>query len=138
MNYPILDAPDEDEPITEGYMLRVAKTTIKKFEGVPDLACKMLVKIMKMLVACIEIFPQALDQYKAPWTRFLEGTNGLCWNLQSFPTSQLLMGFFARLQFMPTYYMMTFEEAHYTRFFESGSHIFGPFLADIHCRFVAF
>lgn len=65
LNYPTLDAPDEDEPITEGYMLRVAKTIIKQFEGVPDLTCEMLVKIMNMLEACIEIFPQALDQYKA-------------------------------------------------------------------------
>ena len=57
LNYPILEALDEDKPITESYILRVAKTTIKQFEGVPDLACKKLVKIMKILMACIKIFP---------------------------------------------------------------------------------
>lgn len=66
LNYPLLDALDEDESITEGYVIRVANTTISQFEGVPDLACRMLVKIMKLLRACIEIFPQVLDQHKAP------------------------------------------------------------------------
>lgn len=39
---------------------------------------------------------------------------------------------------MPTHYMTTFKEPHYTGFFESNSKLFGPVSADIHGRYVAY
>ena len=46
--------------------------TIELYKAIPDLACLMLVKICKMLLAAIETF-QHTAATNAPWTRFFEG-----------------------------------------------------------------
>ena len=48
------------------------------------------------------------------------------------------MGLYARLQFMPAYFMMTFKEAFHTGFFKSLSQIFGPLNPEHHVRWVAY
>ena len=50
---------------------------INQLKGVPDLTCIMLVKIAKMLVRTIQVFNN-IEQTSHPWTRFFEGTRGLC------------------------------------------------------------
>ena len=97
----------------------------------------MLIKIIEMLIDCIEIFPASIKM-NAPWTRFLEGKQGLCWDLQAAPSPPVLMGIFSRLQFLPAHYMLTWEESFYTGFFEYQSHIFGPLVSDLGARFVAY
>ncbi len=109
----------------------------RQLTGIPDLAFVMLCKIIDMLTTCIETFPATIET-KAPWTRFLEGRKGMCWNLQTTPTPRILMGIFARVQFLPTHYLVTWEEAFYTGFFEYQSNIFGPLVQDLGARYVAY
>ena len=127
----------EGKQPTELYVINTLQAMSKQIQGTPDLACKMLFKIIEMLIDSIEIFPANIE-IKAPWTRFLEGKQGLCWNLQAAPTPTVLMGIFSRLQFLPSHYMLTWEECFYTGFFEYQSHLFGPHVSDLGARFVAY
>lgn len=77
------------------------------------------------LLTCIKEIHNSIHM-KAPWTMFLEGRQGLCWNLQLAPSPKIIMGLFARLMFISSHFMHTFEDAFYTGFFEYKSHIFGP------------
>lgn len=97
----------------------------------------MLSKIVKMLLVCIEGFHTSIAM-QAPWTRFLEGKQGLAWNLQLTPPPRIIMGLFARLQFITSHHLQTFEDAFYTGFFEYQSHIFGPLVSNLAARLVAF
>ena len=137
LNYPMLPPPESNKEPTESYMLQTLEQTVNQFKGVPDLACMMLTKICKMLIACIEDFHNSIHT-RAPWTRFLEGRTGLSWNLQLAPTPNVLMGLFARLQFMPSHHMQTFEDAFYTGFFEYQTRVFGPLVHDLGARLVAY
>ena len=92
-----------------------------------------------MLMATIEVF-QHTAATNAPWTRFFEGSQGLCWDLSQAPDQKILMGLFARLQFLPSHFMLTFEEAFHTGFFEQErpSRIFSPITTDYAARYIAF
>ena len=48
------------------------------------------------------------------------------------------MGIYARVQFLPSYYMQTFEEMFTTGFFEKGLAIFGPNAKNPTLRYVAY
>ena len=48
------------------------------------------------------------------------------------------MGFYARVQFLSSHYMVTWEEAFYTGFFEYQSSIFGPLVKDYGTSYVAY
>lgn len=50
------------------------------------------------------------------------------------------MGMFSRLQFLPSHFMLTFEEAFHTGFFEQAkdSIIFSPIITDYGARYIAF
>ena len=54
------------------------------------------------------------------------------------PTRQVLMGLYSRIIFLPAHFMVTFEEAFYTGFFEVQSNIFSTTKADLQSRYVAF
>ena len=54
------------------------------------------------------------------------------------PPNNVIMGLYARLQFMPTHFMLTFEEAFLTGFFKGQSQIFGPLNPEHHIRWVAY
>ena len=97
----------------------------------------MLVKIAKLLITTIQVFSD-IEQTGHPWTRFFEETQGLCWNLLKAPTRQVLMGLYSRISFLPAHFMVTFEEAFYTGFFEVQSNIFSTANADLRSRYVAF
>lgn len=56
-------------------MVQECKASIMCYQGIPDLACLMLIKICKMIVLCIETFKD-VDATGAPWTRFFEGNQG--------------------------------------------------------------
>ena len=73
-----------------------------------------------------------------PFTKFLEGHGGLVWDLQLTPPKPVVMGIFARLQFLPSHFMTTFEEAFLTGYFESQSQIFGPNPTKLQTRYVAY
>ena len=137
LNYPLLPSPKDEREPTKTYMLQTCEATISQFKGIADLACLMLVKIMKLIKVCIKAFPKAIEK-DAPWTRFLEGRSGLCWDLQKAPTPACIMGFYARVQFLPSHYMVTWEEEFYTGFFEYQSSIFGPLVKDYGARFIAY
>lgn len=137
LNYPELPPPPSKGIPTERYMLNILKPLTEVFKGVPDLACIMLVKIAKMIVTAIEQFND-MQQTGHPWTRFFEGMDGLCWNLQLAPPKNVLMGLYARIIFLPAHFLVTFEEAFYTGFFEIQTNIFSPINQDLRSRFVAF
>ena len=48
------------------------------------------------------------------------------------------MGLYARIIFLPAHFMVTFEEAFYTGFFEVQSSLFSTLNSDLHSRYVAF
>ena len=114
-----MNPPQHGRPSTEAYMIKECDGVITKFQAIPDVACMMLSKICKMLIACITTF-QNSDDTKAPWTRLFEGSEGLCWNLQTTPTHEVLMGLFSQLQYLPSHMMLAFEETFYTGFFEQA------------------
>ena len=131
LNYPVMQAPEARRRPTEFYMLDQLQTTVELYRAVPDLACIMLVKMCKMLIAAIKVFQHTVAT-NAPWTRFFEGIQGLCWDLSQAPDSNILMGLYARIQFLPSHFMLSFEEAFYTGFFEQErpSQIFSPLITD--------
>ena len=62
----------------------------------------------------------------------------MAYDLSKQPDEKIIYGFFARLMFMPLYFMNTFKEAFYTGFFTFDTKIFGPKVADIRARFVSY
>ena len=54
------------------------------------------------------------------------------------PPKPIVMGIFARLQFLPSHFMTTFEEAFLTGHFKSQSQIFNPNPAELQTRYVAY
>ena len=84
----------------------------------------MLHKIAKMLLATLTAFnPLVASQH--PFTQYLEGHNPISWDLSEMPPPNVIMGLYAQLQFMPAHFMLTFEEAFLTGFFEGQSQVFG-------------
>lgn len=137
LNYPELPEPKQGRALTERYMIDTLNGVIQQLKGIPDLSCVMMVKIAKMIITVITEF-RGLEQTRHPWTRLFEGTHGLCWNLLKAPTRQVLMGLYARVIFLPSHYLVTFEEAFYTGFFEVQSDIFSLLNRNLRSRFVAF
>lgn len=137
LNFPELPPPKKGESPTEKYMLSTLNGVITAFKGIPDLSCFMLVKIAKMIVSAIEVFNE-MEQTGHPWTMFFEGIDGLCWDIQIAPPRNVLMGLYARIIFLPSHFLVTFEEAFYTGFFEIMSNIFSPMNKDPRSRFIAF
>ena len=139
LNYPAMNAPEGGRRPSEFYMLTELERNVDLFFGIPDLSCMMLSKICKMLIATIEVFQHTAGT-KTPWTRFFEGSQGLCWDLSAAPDHKILMGLFARLQFLPSHFMLAFEEAFHTGFFEQErpSRIFSPTTTDYGARYIAF
>lgn len=131
--------PEGNRRPTEFYMLTELKRNIDLYEGIPDLSCMMLRKVCRMLVATIEVFQNTVG-ITTPWTRFFEGSQGLCWDLSAAPEYKILMGLYAQLQFMPSHFMLAFEEAFHTGFFEQArpSRIFSPITIDYGARYIAF
>ena len=139
LNYPILCSPPPKRRPTEYYMLHELENTIELYKAVLDLACLMLVKICKMLITAITTFQNSAAT-NAPWTRFFEGSQGLCWDLSITLDYNILMGLYARIQFLPSHFLLTFEECFYTGFFEHAqpSRIFSPLVTDHAARYIAF
>ena len=54
------------------------------------------------------------------------------------PTRQTLMGLYARVIVLPSHFLLSFEEAFYTGFFEVETHLFSLLNQDLSSRFVAF
>ena len=104
-------------------MIETLDGVISQLKGIPDLMCIMLCKIPKMIVIAIDTFHN-IEQTDHPWTKFFEGSHGLCWNLLQAPSRQVLMGLYARIIFLPAHFLVTFKEAFYTGFFETQSNIF--------------
>lgn len=118
-------------------MIKMLEGVISKLKGLPDLTCIMLCKIAKMIVVAIEIFHD-IEQTDHPWTKVFEGSHGLCWNLLQAPSRQVLMGLYARVIFLPSHFLVTFEEAFYNGFFETQSNIFSLLNQDPRSGFMAF
>ena len=121
--------------LDEEYMKNTLEKVVKILYGIPDLSCIMLRKICKMMLACIEVYHKAKTS-NTPWLGFLEGSQGLAYNLNEQPSNNVLHDFFARLMFLPSYYMQTFEEAFYTGFFTYKTRIFGLEVANLRVTYV--
>ena len=72
------------------------------------------------------------------WTTYFEGPDGLAWDLSQAPKKEILMGMYARCIFLPSHWLVTFEEAFYTGFFKVESKIFSLMNQDPQSRYVAF
>ena len=97
----------------------------------------MLTKFAKMIVTIITSFND-MAQTGQHWTTYCEGPNGLAWDLSMAPSKEILMGLYARCIFLPAHWLVTFEEAFYTGFFEVESQIFSLMNQDPRSRYVAF
>jgi len=73
-----------------------------------------------------------------PWMSYLEGNQGLAYDMSQQPSKEILYGLFARVIFLPSYFLNTFEEAFYTGFFTFDTHIFAPEMRNLRARFVAY
>lgn len=132
--------PNQREPNKrpiERYVVRTRNKFIDKLRGVPDLSCVMLFKIAKMIITIINAYKD-MAQAGAHWTTYFEGPNGLAWDLSMAPSKEILMGLYARCIFLPAHWLVTFEEAFYTGFFEVESRIFSLMNQDPHSRYVPF
>lgn len=135
LNYPVLPKPQGRA--TEFYFISTLQNVKITFEGVPDLACQMLIKIADMLLACVIEFHKCIE-HKAIWRHFLEGQEMLHWDLHERASLNNLMGVYARCQFLKAHHMVTFEEAFVIGFFDYKSHIFGPYVQDLGVRYIAY
>ena len=97
----------------------------------------MMHKIMKMIIAALTAY-NPLIETQLLFTRFLKGHNAIRWDLSKLPSLNIIMGLYARLQFMPAHFMLTFKEAFHTKFFESLSQVFGPLNPEHHIKWVAY
>lgn len=104
LNYPRMPAPSDFQELDEKYMVITLTRMIEKMQGLPDLSCMMLKKICKMLLTCIQVYHKARIT-DTPWISFLEGTQGLVYDLSGQPSDRVLHGFSARLMFLPSYFM---------------------------------
>ena len=107
------------------------------YDGAPDLACRMLVKIAHLLLLIVETFKKELP-YNWPWEIMLEGNQALTFDLNKGPNRKQVMGLYARCQFLLAYCMQTFEEMFITGFFETGVSIFGPNVANPTLRYMSY
>ena len=90
-----------------------------------------------MLIATLIAFnPLIASQHL--FTFFLEGHKPINWDLSDMPPNNVIMGLYARLQFMPAHFMLTFEEAFLMGFFKGQSQVFGPLNPTHHVRWVAY
>ena len=135
LNYPLLPSPKYDREPTETYMLQTCEATISQFKGIADLACLMLVKIMKLIKVYIKAFSDAIK-------RTLHGQGSWKEEVVYAGTSRKLLhqlaswGSMQECRFLPSHYMVTWEEAFYTGFFEYQSSIFGPLVEEYGARFI--
>ena len=121
LNYPVLSSLSNQLSPTKDYMMKKCKAMVELYQAIPDLACLMLVKICRMIIACISTF-QKIEGVQASWTKFFKGSRRLCWDLSKIPTHQIITRLYSRLQFLPSHFMLTFKEAFYTGFFEQAQH----------------
>ena len=119
------------------FVVESLQTFNSLLDPVPDFTCQIMIKIHNMLLACIQTFNPTM-KIDVPFTKFLEGHGGLVWDLQLMPPKPVVMGLFARLQFLPSHFMTTFEETFLTGYFESQSQIFGPNPSELQTRYVAY
>ncbi|MCO5583792.1 hypothetical protein L7F22_037706 [Adiantum nelumboides] len=134
LNYLVFSA---QEPPTVNYVVNTLNTTIQLLREIPDIACQMLVKIARMIVTCIQVFKDTEDD-DHPWNLFLKGRRGICWNLRDSPPRWIIMALYARLMYLPSHFLQTFEEAFVTGFFEINAQIFHPMAKDLKARYVAY
>ena len=112
---------------------------IQLYIAIIDLACLMLVKICWMIIACIATF-QKLEGVPSTWTRFFEGSRGLCEDVSKTPTHQIIMGLYSQMYFLPSHFMVTCKEAFYTGFFEQAQHsrlFISPIITKYQAQFIA-
>ena len=107
------------------------------YDGAPNIAYRMLVKIAHLLLLIVETFKKELPNNR-PWEIMLEGNQALMFNLNKGPNRKHVMRLYPKCQFLPAYYMQTFEEIFVTRFFKIGISIFGPNVANMTLKFVAY
>ena len=99
LNYPLL--PIVDRFVTHSYFVSTLKYAIRIYEGVLDLAYRMLVKIAHMLLLILDTFNKELS-HNRPWEIFLEENQSLVFDLNQTPTRAQIVGIYARCQFLPS------------------------------------
>ena len=118
-------------PPSLGYMRTALRQIIHIVrDNKPNIACRMMHKICLMLSAVINTFKNT-EMTKIKWTTFLEGHKALIFNLNDTPKMKVIYGIFSRLEFLPSHYMQTFEEAFCTGYFEIDSQLFMPICKDL-------
>ena len=98
-----------DEEFDEKWFVKQCRDTIKQFQHVPEFTSQLLCKILRMLITALTCFEDAKLVDRQFW-RFSGGTSELAWDFQRGPLPQQVHGLFARVRFLPSHYLQTFEE----------------------------
>ena len=108
-NFPMIPGPSLDEDFDEKWFVKQCKDTLKQFQHIPKFTSQLLCKILRMLITALTCFEDAKLVDMQFW-RFSVGTSELAWDFQRGPIPQQVHGLFARVRFLPSHYMQTFEE----------------------------
>ena len=111
--------------MNETWFLETCSDIETKYTEVPDLRCQMLVKIVQLLMTCINTF-QDVQHERTDWYKYDEPYQGLAFNLNELPTEDQMWGYYARLQHLPSHFMRTWEEMMTTAFFDPAPLAFYP------------
>ena len=79
------------------------------YELVPDFSVQLFCKILRMIRECLTQFEQAKLQNRS-FHKFYFGDAKLAWDFNIGPIPQQLHGLYARVRFLSSHYLATFEE----------------------------
>ena len=78
LNYPSL--PGANRFCSSAYFVSTLKYAINMYDGAPNIACRMLVKIAHLMLLIVETFRKELPNNQ-PWEIMLEGNQVLTFDL---------------------------------------------------------
>ena len=105
----MIPGPSLDEDFDEKWFVKQCKDTLKQFQHVPEFTSQLLCKILRMLITALTCFEDAKLVDRQFW-RFSVGTSELAWDFQRGLVPQQVHGLFARVRFLPSHYLQTFEK----------------------------
>ena len=127
LNYPKLPSPTKH--VTHDYFVHTLQAMKSQCHNIPDIACKMMETIVDMLVTVAQAFQR---EYLLPHQL---SHPSIYYDLSQYPSTAQLMNIYARVIHLPSRYIMTFEEACFTGFFEYPGAVFSPYEVYVNTRY---
>jgi hypothetical protein len=118
LNYPNIPSPRHYAEIIDEWFLKQCRTYSKIYADVPDITCKIFCKILRLLIRVFTEF-QEIRLYERTWHHFNLGDARLAWDFNLAPDPKHVHGLYARIRYMKSSDMKTFEEMFTTSFIEA-------------------